>query len=916
MGSGRIARAGLCLLIFLATTALFAQPRLPDLTVVSTRVRGGRVTAVIANRGSVAPAIRATSTLFIQQDGQRPRSVNAVTPALLPGKTAEITFDAIVPPGATFQVMVDSERRVDESNEGNNRTSNETIAVGGRPPARPRGVSIVPELAQQHRGIRIAPLPDREPRPVAAARFPGGNVVTLIENELLLTTKNAAEAEALAARRGGKVVRKVDRPAATGRGSTYVIRVNTASAPADAITASEDGFAFSTEGARNLLAITAHERRNGTRATINVVTPGSGFFEKKTSEGEGNNGLSPDYMQTGGKYDVDVAGAWKALFQAGKTSTKPILIGIVDSGFNLFRPDFDELDLDVSSSMGVGPPGQIGCGPGKPCPWHGQNVAEAAAAIADDGRGWAGPGAPVAKIVAIDRGGTFDSMVAAIFLANARGSRIINMSFTGKFQLDPDPFAGGLVDWMADFNADTRWLHDQAGRLLFAAAGNDAEDIDAGTVFGEAFWHSPCENEGVICVGGWHMNPSPPGAGMIPAQGLQGSNFSTGGGEVVDIWGPWCANVGDDFANPGKLQPACGTSIATPIVSGIAALIWAANPALTNNEVWNLMNKHAIVGGPLVRRVHAFRAVREALMTTGLNTAPAATITSSINGGVLSQAAPTTFSVNAYDVEDEACCSAAWTINGQPAGSGISLSHHFGQDSLGLKTIAVTLTDTGGKTATASVSGTLTNNAPTVSITDAPAANVLTGVIVHLRAQVMDDTNPVSLPDTSACPNVQWTSSLTSGVIGTGCEPSIAFPTAGSRTVTATYTDKFGLQGSDSRLVNVIAPPPSKLIGSIVQPKSGALFDASEPIVPQEQALQVEGELSKVWTLTSKSLDQTKLVVLKDVNGTQAFKLADAFPSLSLSPHTEQYTLHLVLMTSSGQAFTQSVDIQQLAFIK
>jgi hypothetical protein len=56
--------------------------------------------------------------------------------------------------------------------------------------------------------------------------------------------------------------------------------------------------------------------------------------------------------------------------------------------------------------------------------------------------------------------------------------------------------------------------------------------------------------------------------------------------------------------------------------------------------------------------------------------------------------------------------------------------------------------------------------------------------------------------------------------------------------------------------------------------------------------------------------------VLKDINGTQAFKHVDTFPSLSLSSHTEQYTRHLLLMTSSGQAFTQSVDIQQLAFIK
>ncbi|HVE72498.1 MAG TPA: S8 family serine peptidase [Thermoanaerobaculia bacterium] len=912
MGFERITRPVLCLLVFLATTsALFAQPRLPDLTVVSTRVRGGRVTAVIANRGSVAPAIRTTATLFIHQDRQATRSVNAVTPALLPGTTAEITFDGIVPAGARYQVMVDSQQRVDESDERNNRTNNEVIG-GGRPPARPRGVSILPGLGQQVRGIRIASLPDREPRPVAVSRFPSGNVVTFIENELLLTTKNAAEAQALAARHGGKVVRKVDRPAKTGRGSTYVIRVNTASAPARAITPHEDGFAFSTEGARNLLTIAAHERRNGTRATVNMVIRPSGFFEKKTREGNGNDGLSLDYMQTGGKYDVDVAGAWKALFQAGKTSTKPIRIGIVDSGFNLGRSDFLERDIDLAIGVNVGGPGQIPC-TDAPCPWHGQNVAEAAAGIADDGNGSTGPGGPVAQIVAVDRGATYDSSLSAIFRAHDEGSRIINLSFGDKIERDASCWDGAWLDWLDDHEADTMWLHADAGRLLFAGAGNTGENIDATNDDGEAFWHYPCENQGVVCVGGWHDDASSPDAGKVPAPG---SNFSTGGGESVDIWGPWCAAVGDDFANPGKIQFPCGTSIATPVVSGVAALIWAANPALSNDQVWSLMNKHAIQGGPLVRRVHAFRAVREALMSTGVNTAPSAKMTSSIDGGMLSQASPATFTVNAYDVEDETCCSAAWTINGQPAGSGISLSHHFGQDSLGLKTIAVTLTDSGGKTATATVSGTLTNKAPKVSITVAPAASVLTGMLVDLRAQVMDDTNAVSLPDTSACSNVQWTSTLTSGVIGTTCEPRIAFPTAGSRLVTATYIDKFGSKGSDSRIVDVVAPPPSKLIGSIVLPKNGALFDSGEPIVPQEQVQQVEGELTKVWTLTSKSLDQTQLVVLKDVNGQQAFKLADAFPSLRSSSHREQYTLHLLLMTSSGQSFTQSVDIQQLAFIK
>ena len=65
--------------------------------------------------------------------------------------------------------------------------------------------------------------------------------------------------------------------------------------------------------------------------------------------------------------------------------------------------------------------------------------------------------------------------------------------------------------------------------------------------------------------------------------------------------------------------------------------------------------------------------------------------------------------MSVYDVEneDEDCCTALWTINGQPAGSSKLFEHYFGQDSFGTKTIAVVITDSGGNTATASVIRTL-----------------------------------------------------------------------------------------------------------------------------------------------------------------------------------------------------------------
>jgi serine protease len=502
-------------------------------------------------------------------------------------------------------------------------------------------------------------------------------------------------------------------------------------------------------------------------------------------------------------------------------------------------------------------------------------------------------------------------MIFAIFRAHAEGARIINMSFMGKVERDSSSWDGVWLDSLEVFESDTVWLHNGAGRLLFAAAGNDSENIDATNAHGEAFWHYPCENQGVICVGGWRDDGSPED-GKVPDPG---SNFSTGGGEVIDIWGPWCARVGDDLTTQGAevFTRKCGTSFATPVVAGVAALIWAANPALSNDQVWDLMNKHAIQGGPLVRRVHAFRAVREALMSTGVNSKPWAAI---LGNATLSQAGTTSMSVSAYDVEDETCCAASWTLNGQPAGSGGVFKHDFGADPLGTKAIEVVITDSGGKTATAFMTATLSNAPPTVKITDGPTTSVPQGMQTGFRAVVLDDTLGLDLPDSGACPSLTWTSSNDPGVLGTGCEPVIAFGSPGGRTVTATATDKRGAKGTASWIVNVVTLPSSQLVASIVSPKSDFGFPFDHAIAPQAQVLQASGRVTTSWTLTSHSTGNTRTIQLKEINGAQAFTLGEVFPELRFLQAQQSYTLAVRLTTRSGQIATASVEIGQLTFIK
>jgi serine protease len=905
--------------IFVLAGAASAQPsgRLPDLTVVSTRVENRRVIAVVANRGAAAPTVRATATLFVSERGQAPRTVDAVTPALLPRGTAELSFETVLLPGATYQVMVDSNRVVEEGDEGNNRTRSETVPGGGRP--RSRGVTVDRTLHGATHAYRIAPLSDRVPRPVSVARFPGGNLVPFVENELLFTTAKKSEAEAIAARYGGKVVRQIDPPfgAKSGPkpGSTFVLRVNTSMAPKGITGRLEEGFVFSSEQGKNLLSIAMHERNIGNKVGVNLIPQNQGFFEGKTVEAAGGNGLSPDYMQTGGVYDVDVRGAWKALAQAGKTSSKPIRMAIVDNGFDTGRSDFMERDLDVAINVDTGGANTLLCA-GTPCPWHGTNVAEAAAGIADDNRGAAGTGAPVVKIVAIEKGGGIDGVFAALARAHAEQAVIVNMSFSGKVERDDGLFSGAWLSVLEELETYTLALND-AGQLLFAGAGNQGENIDAVDEDNdETYWYWPCENQAVRCVGGWYDDATSEVAGTIPALG---SNYSIGKGEVVDIWGPWCANVGDTFDNQGATvnKPVCGTSIATPMVAGVAALIWAGNTSLTNHAVWELMNKHAIAAGS-IRRVHAYRAVREAIMSAGGNTAPALEIVTPKNGSKLNQAGDQWLFASVYDIEDEkACCSVSWTVNGVPAESGTFSPFTFANATLGPKTITATITDSGGKTVTKTVVATLENNAPIVSITVKPTENPTQGLSYPYRAQVVDDSMLFQIASDTVCPGVTWTSTTDPGVIATGCDALLTFSSPGPRTLTASFTDAYGATGSAQVVANVLASTASQLVASIQWPHNGAEYWAEQQIPLEWTSTGNASSLSAHWTLTEPISGETRPIAVTVSGNQEHFTISDVFPELGFSGMNPKLTLTLQLKGVAGQTSTPvSVNLAKSGFIK
>ena len=182
---------------------------------------------------------------------------------------------------------------------------------------------------------------------------------------------------------------------------------------------------------------------------------------------------------------------------------------------------------------------------------HGTHVAGIIAA-AQNGHGVVGV-APQAKIMAIkviSNGGqgTSGAVVAGVRYAVANGARIINMSLGGD---QPDPTLKEAIDAAAAANV-----------LVIAAAGNAGRNIDDKPFYPGAFG-AP----NMVTV-----------ASTDPNKGLGISDFSDYGRLAVQVAAP-----GSDIlstSSDGGFVYMSGTSMATPMVTGVAALMASANPRL------------------------------------------------------------------------------------------------------------------------------------------------------------------------------------------------------------------------------------------------------------------------------------------------------------------------------------------------
>ncbi len=282
---------------------------------------------------------------------------------------------------------------------------------------------------------------------------------------------------------------------------------------------------------------------------------------------------------------IDCFGAWDLI--RGDT-TANVVISIDDTGVYYTHPDlqanmwineledinhngiFDNFpesqggDLNNQDDDGNGYPDDVvgydlGCNdpnPAEDVPTHGTHVAGCASEVADNGIGGAGPGY-AAKIQAAkitDAGGILRQGYQAMIYAADNGADIINCSWGSP------SYSGGeqnIVNYVYS-----------VGTLLVCAAGNDDYQNPPFNNYPSAYNH-------VLAV-----------ASTDPNDHL--SSFSN-----YNSWVDICAPGSNIYAtwSTGSYINLSGTSMASPITAGVAALIKAQNPNYSADQLAN-----AIIG--------------------------------------------------------------------------------------------------------------------------------------------------------------------------------------------------------------------------------------------------------------------------------------------------------------------------------
>jgi hypothetical protein len=240
---------------------------------------------------------------------------------------------------------------------------------------------------------------------------------------------------------------------------------------------------------------------------------------------------------------IEAPAAW------GYSTGQGTLIAIIDTGTDLDHPDLadkvrTDIDYDFINDDDTADDDHS----------HGTHVSGSAAATTNNGTGIAGLGweAMILPIKVLDSQGDGDSadLAQAIRYAADHGADVINMSL------------GGPVDCPLAVQEAADYAHAR-GVVLVAASGNHGGSDGPNA---EMF---PANCQHVLGVGATTINDA---IGSYSNYGAHVSVVAPGSG----IYSTW---TGGSYVNDS------GTSMATPHVAGLAALVMAHYPAYTPDEI-------------------------------------------------------------------------------------------------------------------------------------------------------------------------------------------------------------------------------------------------------------------------------------------------------------------------------------------
>jgi cell wall-associated protease len=209
--------------------------------------------------------------------------------------------------------------------------------------------------------------------------------------------------------------------------------------------------------------------------------------------------------------------------------------------------------------------------------FHGTHVSGIIAATRNNGKGVDGvaDNVQIMTLLVVPDGDEHDKDIAlAIRYAADNGAKVINMSFGKKFSVGK------------------RWIDDaveyaaKKGVLLVHAAGNDGMDLD---VEGNYSFPNPDFLNGKKAT-----NWITVGASGDPKVGGMAASFSNYGKKGVDVFAPG-VKIYSTITGTTTYDFMQGTSMAAPVVSGIAALIKSHFPALTPEQIKSIIEQSVVI---------------------------------------------------------------------------------------------------------------------------------------------------------------------------------------------------------------------------------------------------------------------------------------------------------------------------------